>query len=145
MTQIDTTTGRIFFDKCYYDVKTDDIVHDSGPFSDKTCRHNFGVSINIQQDELIKAREEFNIFTTECKRANDRIKDILNNPISFYYIEYVDISEYIKYWRLLEIPKSDRAEYNLLVSLSDNSVLLCTNKYAKQLIKDYDYMSKYTL
>ena len=147
MNDIDINSGRIFYGKCYYDVQDNDMVHKSG------CSHAFGEQIDVPHDEIIMVKKELDEFTFECDRANKYLLKIMNlvQVMKFSnlfqhileYVEFIDISEYKRYWRLLELPCSFRNDFNLVLSLNNYKVMLCTKKYTKKIIENDYYVFKY--
>lgn len=145
MTSIDLSTGRIFFEKCYYDVQGDDMIHDAGPFSDKSCNHGFNEKMIIPQEEIDKVKEELDELYPQIEQVNQHLLALINSPDLFQNEnEEFDITDYIRFWRFLEIPKPLRKDFNLILSMNRDRAMLCTYTHAVNLMKNGNYTCKYS-
>lgn len=133
----------------FFHVQNDDIIHDAGPFSDKSCNHGFGEKIIIQQEEINKSKKALSKLYPLIDQANQHIIEIINNFNSHKNeneteIEEIDITDIIQLWRFLEIPEPLRKDFNLVLSTNCDRSILCSRNHAVNLMKNGNYMCKYS-
>lgn len=129
---------QIFFGNCYYDANNDYVVHN------EHCGHDFDYDPNISSDVIENAKNILRTRKQQAKEANIYLVNLMNDPNKFTN-GMVDISTYWDLWLLLEIPWSFRKDYNLLISLSEKKILLCTSQYTNRLMRNGNYACKYLM
>lgn len=134
MSSIDLSSGRVYLGKCYYDVQVNDVIHDSGPFSGNTCTHIFGEHVDVSADQIVAATSELNKRLDDARLANKYLVTVMTSDPNLFNDGVCDITNYIKLWRFLEIPKYLRNDFNLYVSEIENKALLCQCDKSKNLM-----------
>ena len=123
-TKVNTTAGRIFKGKCYYDLQYEFTVHS------KRCQHS-GKDIIPTQEQLNTAQQEMQQLQPEIDNANAFIEELITTSRvqpEYYLPEY-----YVKLFRFIRIPEEYRGKYNILSDLNDDLVL-CTWERGEELM-----------
>lgn len=114
----------IYEGACYYDVVNSDWIHVGG------CRFSHAKPPEeIIQPVLVKiALYKYEVIPINVELAKLAESMLINQE------DYRDISQYVKYHRFLELPKSVIPKITIGISEDGKTAVLCSHKHAVQLL-----------
>lgn len=121
--KLNESTGVILFVEqgCEYNPKTKNVIHESGPFTEETCKHGYGSKpVEEIPSELIqKSHEIYQKLNSKATEINQKLLELVkqheNGDSDLFPDGECDISEYEAYLKDLKLPNEYyKKKYNII-------------------------------